>query len=975
MKTRFYLLIALCILPICSQAQVQKLLDPNPDTTSLSSDLRELTLYKDVLYAYAKSEDQYGLWRMDTSSNKMELIVPGLDIRAMAATDSLLFFIAYTEENGLALWKSDGSKPKTELVNGVPPGTLYDLYANRNYAFFSISGVSGPFALWASDGTPTGTQFLSQFSRNGFSGFIGEIAMVEDKIFFIGIKNFTTQTIVESDGTTAGTIERHVSPNNRVSNIQSQDSLVYFLDRENSGNFLWQLRKDTVMKLHQVPSITFNSFGYRYKVHAFKGRHYFLGGKLEITPIDSLFFLSTDGGFGNLDTSYTFPFIRQLLAFYTLPHKLLVCTLGPTNKPELWAYDENGFAPSSIPLPDAHFAGQETMLLDSVLIFQTSNFEIMRTDGSMNGTYKISRLQWKRGFDYKPDAVVLGDRYYVSAGPKLFDHELYQTNGNTIDLFEDINPTPEGASIRNLHLVNNSLVFSAYSDTFGNEVWYSQGNPASSALLKDILPDQGTIPGWVYSSYPASFTPAEDELYFSARDSSSNHTSLFKTDGTPTGTQKVTDLWTSGEARSDFALTDHFYWKNKLYFSGAEQIRGLVPNAELYQYDPQLDSAYILKEIDSISTGSFPQRFTPTDDKLFFLAKTYNEGQELWITDGTSRGTKMVVEIEPGPGGAFQSSSSIYSVDLASLDSIIIFKANKRSSGWQIWRSNGTAAGTFVLQDSLGERRSSSLHKLGDQVLFFDNNPFSGIKLWATDGSESGTHLLLDQIPYGPTFEPKFLYTDDQVGFFTLRDDSLGVELWKTDGTNAGTQLLKDLLPGSASSYPDHMVAIMNGYYAFWAADSSGDRVLWISDGTSLGTQPDIYYRNGGSDLFNESQSLFEGNFLYFVAEDVHSGQALFRYDFVISGLDEKFDQNLSFEIYPNPAQTQIIVRKKEGLFNHSPRVVLMNLQAQVIQEFEISQRGVEQYVLQLSPNIIPGYYILAIESGDKTEFLKLIKQ
>lgn len=72
--------------------------------------------------------------------------------------------------------------------------------------------------------------------------------------------------------------------------------------------------------------------------------------------------------------------------------------------------------------------------------------------------------------------------------------------------------------------------------------------------------------------------------------------------------------------------------------------------------------------------------------------------------------------------------------------------------------------------------------------------------------------------------------------YFVANDGVNGGELWVTDGTTAGTQMVKDIYAGSNGSFPDYMVTC-NGKLYFNADDGVHGREFWTSDGTAAGTQ------------------------------------------------------------------------------------------------------------------------------------------
>ena len=65
---------------------------------------------------------------------------------------------------------------------------------------------------------------------------------------------------------------------------------------------------------------------------------------------------------------------------------------------------------------------------------------------------------------------------------------------------------------------------------------------------------------------------------------------------------------------------------------------------------------------------------------------------ELWKSDGTPGGTKLVKDINPGANG-----SDIE--DLTVLRGVLYFSASNATRGRELWKSNGTTAGTRLVKD------------------------------------------------------------------------------------------------------------------------------------------------------------------------------------------------------------------------------------------------------------------------------------
>ena len=93
-------------------------------------------------------------------------------------------------------------------------------------------------------------------------------------------------------------------------------------------------------------------------------------------------------------------------------------------------------------------------------------------------------------------------------------------------------------------------------------------------------------------------------------------------------------------------------------------------------------------------------------------------------------------------------------------------------------------------------------------------------ELWKSDGTAAGTVLVKDINPGSASSEPSNLTNVNGTLFFTADDGAHGIELWKSDGTAAGTVLVKDINPGSAGSDPPRLTNV-NGTLFFSANDGT----------------------------------------------------------------------------------------------------------------------------------------------------------
>jgi ELWxxDGT repeat protein len=264
--------------------------------------------------------------------------------------------------------------------------------------------------------------------------------------------------------------------------------------------------------------------------------------------------------------------------------------------------------------------------------------------------------------------------------------------------------------------------------------------------------------------------------------------------------------------------------------------------------------------------GTYPFALVNVNGTLFFGAHSSASGAELWRSDGTEAGTVMIKDIDPGPGGSLGQYS-----DLTNIGGTLFFTAYDPTHGNGLWRSNGTATGTVLVKAINPARYSSYPANLTDfrgSAFFTASDGTHGIELWKTNGSAAGTFMVKDIAPGVYDSGPSFLTTVGGTLFFSADDRTHGIELWRSDGTGQGTRLVRDIDPGSPSSSPKYLT-IVNGTL-FFEAGGPGASKLWQSNGTAAGTQKfDLVPGPNGAFV---SQLANVGGTLFFSARDTLHG-------------------------------------------------------------------------------------------------------
>lgn len=140
----------------------------------------------------------------------------------------------------------------------------------------------------------------------------------------------------------------------------------------------------------------------------------------------------------------------------------------------------------------------------------------------------------------------------------------------------------------------------------------------------------------------------------------------------------------------------------------------------------------------------------------------------------------------------------------------IVFLHDDGLHGTELWASDGTAPGTRLVVDlcpgrcgiELGWATFAGLASNGSVAVFAGNDGITGHEPWVTDGTAAGTRPLGDLLP-GPDGSHPWMVVTAMGGFaFTATDPTHGREPWFTDGTASGTRRLADLAPGPSSANP-----------------------------------------------------------------------------------------------------------------------------------------------------------------------------
>jgi len=244
-------------------------------------------------------------------------------------------------------------------------------------------------------------------------------------------------------------------------------------------------------------------------------------------------------------------------------------------------------------------------------------------------------------------------------------------------------------------------------------------------------------------------TEASGALFFLAQEPNSV-LRLWKSDGTETGTVPVK------------AVSRQFD-----YPTGLDGFLFFVDELGLWRTNGTAQGTFLVK------AGATRIPPASANGTLFFAAGSEN-GVELWRTDVIGQ-TRMVKDIAVGP----QSSSP---AELTNVDGVLFFTANDGQTGREVWKSDGTTAGTVLLKDTLasrGELGPFGLANVNGVLFFLTPNGISHYDLWSSNGTDEGTVRLQTIAAVKPSMGHLFFFAfAGSTFFYTPDDDMVGRELW-----------------------------------------------------------------------------------------------------------------------------------------------------------------------------------------------------
>lgn len=698
------------------------------------------------------------------------------------------------------------------VITPTQPIGPSDLTDVNSTLFFVASGGSTGSKLWKSDGTPQGTVIVKDIDPSSLTN-------VNGTLFFSAYDGIHGEELWKSDGTDAGTVQvKDINPGSGSfpAQLVNVNGVLYFsADDGQNGGELWTsdgTDPGTVMVKDICPG-TCGSW-----IHS-------------VTQMNgTAFFEANDGVSGYELWKSDGTVTGTVLVMDVLP--------GPM-----------GSSPHRL------------TACNNLLFFVANDYygdQLWRSDGTSAGTYELTNSS-VGDFPFNLTASA-GALYFFYAEhctlPNGYCGELWKSDGTLAGTFPIAGTGNEAGSSSpsDAVMIGSTLYFAASDGLNGVEPWTSDGTATGTTMLKDIWTGAG-------DSQPSWFTEVNGLVFFSAADAAHGQ-ELWVTDGTESGTRLVIDISLEGSGSYPQFMRSV---NGLLLFSARDVYSGL------WRSDGTEAGTFVLHPIRYDGGLTFVD--SPNyvfNGELYFQGNDGVHGIELWKSDGTFEGTFMLKDMNPGPGDSI----SGFDFVAAPLGSAFYFPADDGATGYELWKTDGTEAGTVQVRDIYPGPDASGIKPfsgLGSLFMGADDGS-SGNELWKSDGTQAGTGLLADIFPGSNSSFPNQFTEAGGFVYFSAFDETHGWELWKTDGTFAGTSMVQDITPGPGGLGPQG-IAGSNGTAFFSTTDGVHGLQPWRSQGTPATT---IMEEVEPADVSSVPRNFVAGSSLvYFTAYDDAHGVEL----------------------------------------------------------------------------------------------------
>lgn len=671
------------------------------------------------------------LYATDSTTGGVRLVVDVTNGTGDSQVDDLqtapngqrLVFEANDGVSGLEPWTTTGFQTTTSRLADLSPGAdstfllLNGAVTLGNHIYYGASDSSNQPLICRTDGVTN--EVVRTFPSTQFQRPVRVLFAFQNEVYFWATGAGVGQEVFRTDGTTSGTaLWQDLSPGSASTVIWdagvARDGSAFFLNAD------FDLVTFDGTSVVTVPGLSAFEFG---------GVGDVVICRLEQNQAtgDEPYRIYPDGTvelLADFEPGEAGSFPRQ---FTAIGNSVLILADSPTFGGELYVTDGTaqgtGLHTDIEPRVQTGRLRLRTVASVGDRAFFGGNEasvgnELWITDGSVGGTQVLKDINPGVADSTPRNMVALGQDVLFEADDGVHGNELWFSDGTAIGtrLVKDIVPGSAGNFIESIAVLDRVAYISIDDGVHGTELWRCDGTTAGTFLLADIAPG-------ATGSFPNQLTTAGRFVYFRANDGT-NGSELWRTDGTAAGTILVADINTttanSGGAliqwisplRDGVAFIASAGSQQTVWTSDGHSVTEIASFADLGNRAADrlvtTDGGRVYVVTDSRSGGSRPRigdlflfengQWTqltsfPAPNDIFTIG-AFGEmaifdlaGAGLYSSDGTVSGTSLISSVE------------IDFSDFLAVGDILYFNGETAASGDELWRTDGTAAGTFLVQE------------------------------------------------------------------------------------------------------------------------------------------------------------------------------------------------------------------------------------------------------------------------------------
>ena len=645
------------------------------------------------------------IWRSDgtdAGTTKVVTVTEGWPNKLVLAGDGRLFIDIGIDSEVMELWTCtvDGSS-LTRL--GPPEGTrwawIQEMVASGDQSYMNVLYEDYSAHLWTSDGTPEGTREIRLMHQGTESGVRGSLTPWKDAIYLMGQQENGDYELWRTNAMSGGTSRLQSFPEgvNYLSPCELRadgDFLYFHAQRADLQWDLWRTQGDAASTRRVRGAPASDPMRANGPLIAESESGVFLAAG-QGTPDEALWRLRGETA-GSVRVTRPEKSSGSGIAAYpdgALPYEFaggaLLAFIATGDGHELWRMTPEGSRSRAIwkpPLPLQSYGslGFRGTTATGALFTVSDGAELRQvwaTDGTRRGTWLLGDHGAATDDPYPYDFVNAGGVWFYSVvnANEPAKAGLWKTDGTAAGTSKVIaaDGSVPGPNAGEMVAFQGDVCFLATGVDGKTALWRSDGTATGTVRLKN---------DWFGASggTAVSLSVAGGKLIFSAKLSDEQY--LWESDGTTAGTRAVTPLATFSKGSVSPAVDlggvaifqayrrpdpSFQWWRHDA--AGTRRVRNYTPGQQMYPWYPG-------SRVQAVAGG-----------RLFYTGLEDYQA-ELWVTDGTSDGTRRVKDLNPGP---LDSSPN----EMLAVGDVIYFSAHDEDHGDEVWRSDGTEVGTVLVAD------------------------------------------------------------------------------------------------------------------------------------------------------------------------------------------------------------------------------------------------------------------------------------